>query len=189
MAVGLPLGTVERVKESHWEMQRLLESLWAILKGYRKPAGKCPNTCCQPIGKETELPSSYWQKSGNLYHFSLKCCISVYFYKKSKELWEIFKMLSGSSLIFALSNHTTFSQTQSCTTFPLKLQTKNAILGIFLLSLFRFGFDGFKLFRLLKSTTFKNLFNTWGFFTHKYKRKLATPDLQNHIVIFYFFIS
>jgi hypothetical protein len=40
-AVGQPLGNA----------QRLLESLWAILKGYRKAAGKCPNTRCQLIGE------------------------------------------------------------------------------------------------------------------------------------------
>jgi hypothetical protein len=38
-----------------------LNSLWALLKGYRKAAGKCPNTCHQPIGKEAEFPSGYWQ--------------------------------------------------------------------------------------------------------------------------------
>jgi hypothetical protein len=32
--------------------QRLLESLWAILKGYRKVAGKSPNTTHQLIGEE-----------------------------------------------------------------------------------------------------------------------------------------
>jgi anti-sigma-K factor RskA len=46
---------------------------------------------------------------------------SVYIYQMSKELW---KMLYGSSsiiAIFALSNHTTFSQTQTGTTVPLKI--------------------------------------------------------------------
>jgi hypothetical protein len=33
-----------------------MESLWAILKGYRKATGKCPNTRYQPIGDEAELP-------------------------------------------------------------------------------------------------------------------------------------
>jgi hypothetical protein len=32
--------------------QRLLDSLWAILKEYRKAAGKCPNTCCQPESRQ-----------------------------------------------------------------------------------------------------------------------------------------
>jgi hypothetical protein len=35
--------------------QRLLESQWAILTGFRKAAGKCLNTRCQPIGEEVEL--------------------------------------------------------------------------------------------------------------------------------------
>jgi hypothetical protein len=47
--------------------QRLLESLWAILKEYRKAAGKCPNTHCQSIGEEVELPSGCRQKLGNFH--------------------------------------------------------------------------------------------------------------------------
>jgi hypothetical protein len=43
--MGKPLGNA----------QRLLESLWEILKGYRKAAGKCPNYRCQPIGEEIEF--------------------------------------------------------------------------------------------------------------------------------------
>jgi hypothetical protein len=42
-----------------------LESLWAILKGYKKAAGKCPITHHQPIVEEEELLSGYWQKHGN----------------------------------------------------------------------------------------------------------------------------
>jgi hypothetical protein len=36
-----------------------------------------------------------------------------------KELWNILKTLSGSSPFFALSNKTTFSQTQTGATVPL----------------------------------------------------------------------
>jgi hypothetical protein len=39
---------------------------------------------------------------------------------KLKKLWKILKMLSGSSPIFALSNHTTCSQTQTGATVSLK---------------------------------------------------------------------
>jgi hypothetical protein len=39
-AVEQPLGNA----------QRLLASLWEILKRYRKASGKCPNTCHQLIG-------------------------------------------------------------------------------------------------------------------------------------------
>jgi hypothetical protein len=53
-----------------------------LLKGYRKAAGKCPNTRCQPIGMEEEVPSGYWQKCGNFHYFPLKRCISVYINKK-----------------------------------------------------------------------------------------------------------
>jgi hypothetical protein len=35
-------------------------------------------------------------------------------------MWKILKMLSGSSPIFALSNHITCSQTQTGATVPLK---------------------------------------------------------------------
>jgi hypothetical protein len=58
--------------------QRLLESLWAIHNGFRKAAGKCPNTRRQPIGEEAELPSGYGKKRGNFRSFPLKCYISVY---------------------------------------------------------------------------------------------------------------
>jgi hypothetical protein len=45
--------------------QRLLGSLWEILKGYRKAAWKCSNFHNQLIGEEAEIPRSYWQKRGN----------------------------------------------------------------------------------------------------------------------------
>ncbi len=46
--------------------------------------------------------------SGNFPPFFLKSCFSVYNYEKSKELLKILRMLSGSSPIFALSNHAFF---------------------------------------------------------------------------------
>jgi hypothetical protein len=57
-----PLGTVKRVLDSHLEV--LLDCLLAILRGYWKAAGKCPNSRRQPIGDKTELPSGYWLKRG-----------------------------------------------------------------------------------------------------------------------------
>jgi hypothetical protein len=96
-----------------------LESLWEIIKGYRKAAGKCTNYRCHPIGEEIEWPSGYWQKCVNFHPFSMKQYISVYVYLKSQELWKILKTLSSSSPVFALSNHTTFSQTQTGATVPL----------------------------------------------------------------------
>jgi hypothetical protein len=66
--IGKPLGNA----------QRLLESLWAILKGYWKAAGKCPNIRYQPLGEQVELPSGYWQKHSNFRLFPLNCCVSVY---------------------------------------------------------------------------------------------------------------
>jgi hypothetical protein len=45
-AVGQPLSTVlvKGIRKPLGNAQRLLESLLAILKGYRKAAGKGPNT-------------------------------------------------------------------------------------------------------------------------------------------------
>jgi hypothetical protein len=57
-----------------------LGSLWEIPKGYRKAAGKFPNTCKQPIGEKGEFPSGYWQKRGNFHPFSLKGSVSVHIY-------------------------------------------------------------------------------------------------------------
>jgi hypothetical protein len=92
--------------KGYWDASRQL------LKGI-ETAGKCPNTSCQPIGEEAELPSDYWQKHGNFCPFSLKRCVSVFIYYKSQELWKILNTFCGSFLVFALSNHTTFSQTQT----------------------------------------------------------------------------
>ncbi len=61
--------------------QGLLESLWAILKGYRKAAEKCPNTCHQAIGEEAELPSGYWQKIWQFLLISFE--VFFYIYKKT----------------------------------------------------------------------------------------------------------
>jgi hypothetical protein len=58
--MGKPLGNA----------QRLLESLWAILKGYRKIARTRPNARRQPKGEEAELPCGYWQRRGNYVIFS-----------------------------------------------------------------------------------------------------------------------
>ncbi len=66
------------------------------------------------------MPRGYKQKCGNFHPFSLKRCISVYNYSKSKELWKIYKTLSGFSPIFALSNEITFSITQTSEAVPLR---------------------------------------------------------------------
>jgi hypothetical protein len=46
-----------------------LESRWEM-----------PKYCHQPIGKEVQLPSGYWQKRGNFCLFPLNWCVSVYIY-------------------------------------------------------------------------------------------------------------
>ncbi len=80
------------------------------------PKTKNPLTANRTKGK---LPSCYWQKCCNFHPFSLKHWVSVYIYSKAEQLWKIFKTLSRSSHIFALSNHTNFSQTQTSATIPL----------------------------------------------------------------------
>jgi hypothetical protein len=65
-AVGQPLGTTKGIGRPLGNDQRLTGSPWAILKGYREAAGKCPNTNHQPIGKEAAFPGGYAFKS---YHF------------------------------------------------------------------------------------------------------------------------
>jgi hypothetical protein len=58
-------------------------------------------------------------KTWHFHPFSLKRSVSVYIYQKSQELWKNVKTLSGSSPIFDLSNHTTFSQTETGATVTL----------------------------------------------------------------------
>jgi hypothetical protein len=89
-----------------------LESRWEV-----------PNSRRQPIGDKSELPSGYQLKHGNFHSFSLKCLVSVYIILKLRKQWKNFKTLtfSGFSPIFALSNHTTFSQTQTGATVPFIL--------------------------------------------------------------------
>jgi hypothetical protein len=57
-----------------------MDCLWAILKGYWKAAGKCPNARRQPMGDKAELLSGYWLKHGNFHPFSLKQSVSVHIY-------------------------------------------------------------------------------------------------------------
>jgi hypothetical protein len=88
-----------------------LESLKTIFKGHRKATGKCPNTRGQQnrrggritqrlLAKELQFPSFFSEVLRFIQHFL-----------KVDELWKILQTPSGSS-IFALSIHTTFSQTQ-----------------------------------------------------------------------------
>ena len=64
-AIGQPLGTAKKgIGKPLGNAQRLLDSFWAILRGYWKAAGKCPNFRHQPIGDKVEFPSGYWIKQG-----------------------------------------------------------------------------------------------------------------------------
>jgi hypothetical protein len=83
-----------------------LESLWAILKEYGKTAGKCSNTCCQPIGEEAELPSGYRQEQTISLH-PLKCCMSLYITKNQTHIEHLKKTTSGSSPNYFQSHHIT----------------------------------------------------------------------------------
>ncbi len=114
MAVRQPLGTAKRVQKSCWVLPRILDSLWAIRKGYRKVASKCQNTYSQPEGENAELPRGYRQKHGNVHSFSLKRWIlHIYTHKKSKTCLKILQTIISSSLNYFLSHHPTFSQTQT----------------------------------------------------------------------------
>jgi hypothetical protein len=85
-----------------------LNSRWALLKGYRKAAGKCPKAIGQPLENsqrvlescwkcpnKAEVPSSYWQKGGNFHPFFLKRCIFVHFILKLKEPEKCLKCSAG----------------------------------------------------------------------------------------------
>jgi hypothetical protein len=54
--------------------------------------------------------SGNWEKCDDFHLFPLKLCISFYIYKK----------ISGSSPNYFLSHHTTFSQTRTGATVPLR---------------------------------------------------------------------
>jgi hypothetical protein len=100
--------------------QRLLDSLWAILRGFWKAAGKWPNSRHQPIGYKTELPSGYWLKPGISIPFLWSTTVLLYLSKVQGTV-ENFKNPQWSSPIFAVSIHTTFNQTQTDATVPLSL--------------------------------------------------------------------
>ncbi len=68
------------IKKQLENAQRLLDSLWAILKGRWRATGKCLNNTCQPIGEKAELQSSNRQKRGNFHPFSPKRRVSVYIF-------------------------------------------------------------------------------------------------------------
>ncbi len=99
-------------------VQRLLDSLWTILKGHWKAAGKCPKTlipprqmfllagCVEKSRKEAspnkdkaEFLNGYQQKRGNFHPFSMKVTFMFIIHLKVEGA---VKTLSGSSPIFAL---------------------------------------------------------------------------------------
>jgi hypothetical protein len=110
--VGQPLGTAKRVLESHWEMPKgYCKSSGQFLKGIGKPLG---NAQIPPIvQKERRLNCPAAISKNVAISFSLKRQISVYNDEKSKKLWTILKMLSGSYPIFALFLLTIFCLTQT----------------------------------------------------------------------------
>ncbi len=68
------------------------------------------------MGDKAELLNGCWQKRGNFYTFSLDDCI----YKTLMEQREMVKTEAVLLLSFSHSNHTTFNQSQSRATDPLK---------------------------------------------------------------------
>ncbi len=105
--------------------QRLSVCLWSVIEGCWKAAGKCHNNSYQRVGEKGDLPSSYGQKRGNFNPYSLKHCVSLTLIKsrsscgKLKNAQQFFSYFT----ICTLSNHTTFSQTQSGATVPLRTLT------------------------------------------------------------------
>jgi hypothetical protein len=88
---GKPLGNA----------QGLLESLWAILKGYRKAAGKCPYTRHGPIGLgwiAQWLSAKMWQFP-SLFSEAPHFCLRL---GKVKEAMEKFKKTLSRSFLFLL---------------------------------------------------------------------------------------
>jgi hypothetical protein len=49
------------------------------------------------------------------------------FIKRSKDQWKLIIILRGPSPFFAVSNHTTFSRSQSCATIPLNCPDENFV--------------------------------------------------------------
>jgi hypothetical protein len=69
--------------------------------------------------REDRIAERLWQKCGNFPSlFYEAICICLHLLKIAGAV-ENFKRLSGSSPVFALSNLTTFSQTQTGATVPL----------------------------------------------------------------------
>jgi hypothetical protein len=83
--VGQLLALLNGIRKLLENAQRLLESLWAILKVYRKASGKAqiPQSTSRRGGR---IASGYWQRHGNFCLSPMKRCISVHINKKSKTL-------------------------------------------------------------------------------------------------------
>ncbi len=81
-------------------MPRILDSLWKILKGYRKAAGICPNTYGQPVVENAELPRGYRQKRGNVRKFSLTLQFYIYtLIKNQRHVIKFYKLSAAPLLI------------------------------------------------------------------------------------------
>jgi hypothetical protein len=70
-----------------------LDSLWAILRGYWKATGKCPNSSRQPVGDKAESPSSYWLKTWQFPSFFSEVPRFCLYLLKVEETVENFKNL------------------------------------------------------------------------------------------------
>jgi hypothetical protein len=69
-----------------------MDSLWAILRGYRKAAGKCPNSRLKPIGEKVELPIGYWKKCGNIISILSFFRSAVFLFILIKSQWRSVKI-------------------------------------------------------------------------------------------------
>jgi hypothetical protein len=79
--------------------QRLRESLWAIHKGLRKAAWKCPITPLQPIGEEAELSSSDMQKRASFHHFLSRATFLFILIKNQRHIEKFLTLSAAAPLI------------------------------------------------------------------------------------------
>ncbi len=67
------------------------------------------------------MPGGYWKKQGNIHPLSLKCQFLFMFIESQKKCGKLLKTLRGSSSMYALTNHTNFSQIQTGVTVSLSV--------------------------------------------------------------------
>jgi hypothetical protein len=131
--------------------QHLLDRVWAILQENKEVTEKFPNnayTCWANVSigcvswriwemspsanrRQGRMLRDWSSKLGNFHPFSLKCYVLFFLYQKLKEQKKILKSRSSSSPMFALSSHSSCSQTQNGAAVPLKVHLHENFLFFF----------------------------------------------------------